>query len=116
MLDGKLQQGMAASEFEFLADVGSVMLDRAGADEQFGGNLFTRLICGDQFENVPLGGSEKIELRLLRRGLSEGITAATLNEIGRERGADVVMTGGNRSDRIGYFQERAVFEHIAFNS
>ncbi len=112
MLDGKSQQGMAAFEFQFRADVGSVMLDRADANEQLGGNLFADFVSGNQFENVPLSGSENIQARFLRRGLGGAISATTLNEVSRERWTDVVLTGGNGFDRISDFEQRAVFEHI----
>ena len=39
---------MATFEVQFVADVGPVMIDRTGAEEEFVGDLVAGLVLGDQ--------------------------------------------------------------------
>ncbi len=48
MVEGKLQDRMAALQAEFVGDVGAVAVNRALADEEFVGDLFAGLILTDQ--------------------------------------------------------------------
>jgi hypothetical protein len=40
VIEGELEQRMAAFQIEFLADIGAVVFNRPVADEEFTGNLF----------------------------------------------------------------------------
>src|SRR5207247_5663733 len=55
---GEFHERMIALNAELLADVGAVGLDGAMADEQFFGDLFARLVFGDQRQHAALGGGE----------------------------------------------------------
>ena len=72
VVEREFQQGMAAFEFKFRADVGAVMFDGAGADEKFGGNVFAGFVFGDQLQHTAFGWRQVIKSRRKRRGGARG--------------------------------------------
>ena len=60
-----MEKRVAAVEFELLADIGSMILDRARADIQLGGNLFAGSVLSDQSQDASLGGGEIIQAWLM---------------------------------------------------
>ena len=55
ILEGELEQAMAALQAELGAHVGAVILDRARAETKFVGNLFAGFVRGDELEDAALG-------------------------------------------------------------
>ena len=53
MIERELQQGMRAAQVQFLADVVTMVFDRADADEEPLGDLFVGSVLGDQPEDSP---------------------------------------------------------------
>ena len=66
MRQRELDEREAAVQVELLADVGAVCLDRARADEEFGGNLFARFVVGDGLQYAPFHRREVVQAGLFR--------------------------------------------------
>src|SRR5262245_39935775 len=114
VVEGEFDERVAAFEFELLADVGAVVLDRAVADEEFRRDLFAGLFLGDQFQDAPLCGGEIVEVGL---GFGERVrTRGAIEQEGRDRRADVMIAGGHRADAVDDVGSCAVFEHVAFGA
>src|SRR5262245_36227936 len=72
VVEGEFDERVAAFEFELLADVSAMVLDRAVADEEFRRDLFAGLFLCDQFQDAPLCGGEIVEAGL---GFGERVRA-----------------------------------------
>lgn len=89
MLDREFDQRVRAAQVEFDANVGAVVFDGAGADAQFGGDLFAGLVFGQQAQEAACGGRQAVKPRWLwRRGSG---AAATLYAINHYPHAEVYM-------------------------
>ena len=111
MLDGELDQGVAAVQVEFGGDVVAVMFDGADADAQCSRDGAARLALSDQLQDAAFGGRELFE-RGFFRGERGGASAAP-DEIGRERRADVLLSGDDRFEATDDLGDGAVFEDVA---
>lgn len=91
-MGSELDQGMGSLQTQLDADIGSMILDRAGTDSEFVGNFFARFILGQQQKYLSLGRGQVIE----RRGhILEIIgAAAAIEQVCGKRRADVTLTGG----------------------
>src|SRR5262245_1810302 len=94
MLEGELDQRVAAVQFEFSGDVVAMMFNGADTDAQFSGDAAAGLAFGDQFQDAAFGGRELVERGF--RGGKQGGAGTAPDEIGRERRADVVLAGDHR--------------------
>jgi hypothetical protein len=89
MLDREFDQRVRTAEIEFDADIGAVVFDGAGADAQFGGDLFAGLVFGQQAQHAPFGARQAVKPRWLwRRGSG---AAATLYAINHYPNAEVYI-------------------------
>ena len=85
IFERKLQQAVAAMQFEFCADVRAMRLDGARADEKFRADFAARFFLGDQFEDAPFGLRQVVKAGFFC-GKCFG-TTATADEIAGNRGA-----------------------------
>src|SRR5215813_4583224 len=105
---------MITMNLELLADIGPVSLHGAVADEELVGDLATRFVFRDQLQDAPLGGRKIFQLRFLlteRYGATMAVEQKT-----SQRGADIILSGCNRSHAIDYVRQSAVFEHVTFGA
>ena len=58
MLDGELEQGVAAVQFQFGADVFAVAFDGADADEKQFGDFAAGALFGNQLQDAPFAGGQ----------------------------------------------------------
>ena len=65
MFKRKFDQGIAAVNSQLLTDVSPVILDRAVADEQLGGNLLAGFMLTDQSQYAQFRRSEILQARFL---------------------------------------------------
>src|SRR5262249_10642118 len=91
MLDGELDQGVAAAQVEFGGDVVAMMFDGADADAHGGRDCAAGMAFGDQLHDAALGGRELFQGGVFRD--ERGGASAPPDEKRRERGADVNLPG-----------------------
>jgi len=111
MLEREFEQSVGAVQAEFPADVGAVVFHRSVRKEEFGCNVLAASVIGDGAQNGPLRGSEIVERRV---ALSQRFgTAAPIEEIGRERCANVMLSVRNGPQTVGDLRQRALLEDVA---
>src|SRR6188508_2727261 len=94
VFEGELQEGARAGQFELFADVGSMRLDGAVADEEIGADLFVGLVLRHETQDASLGGCESGEsLLLLFQG---GGALMPPHKMVCNRGANENAAGGHR--------------------
>ena len=61
MLDRKLKKSVEPFEFQFLAHMCPVILNRPEADMQFVCDFFAGFVLGNEFEDTSLGAAELLQ-------------------------------------------------------
>ena len=73
MVEGEFEERMCAAQFELGGDVGAMVFDGAGADEEFGGDFAAGFVLGDELVDASFGDREILQRRLF---LDECVDAA----------------------------------------
>ena len=68
VLDGEFDQRVAATQIEFLADVGAMVFDGADADAQIIGDLFAGFVLGQQGQHAAFGSGQILQAGLAHQG------------------------------------------------
>jgi len=63
MIEGKLQQAVAAVKIQFVANAQPVIFDRFDANPKLVGDLLAGAVFGYEFKNSTFGGGEILDLR-----------------------------------------------------
>ena len=72
--------GVVAESASIRRFIGAVVFDGAGADAQFGGDLFAGLVFGQQAQDAAFGGRQAVKPRWLwRRGSGAAATLYAIN-------------------------------------
>ena len=114
MFERELQKRVRAVQFEFGADVGPVIFDGAGADEEFACNFSARFVLCNQLQDSPFRRRQIIEAGFLFYERS-GARVAIEQIAGKLRADEVpaFLRSANALDNIGH---DAVFKHITFRA
>ena len=64
IIEGELQQAVAAMQVQFMANIQSMVLDCLDADSQQIGDFFTGMILGNEFQDAAFRGGEVVNLGL----------------------------------------------------
>ncbi len=111
MFERESEQRVVAFEFEFVTDSGAVVFDGPYAEEELIGDLFVRLVFGDQFQHTPFDGSERGDLWFAVCQL--GCAAAAVEQQAGELRADIFLAGGHRANTLDDVGQGTIFDDVA---